>query len=99
MPAITCPSCAKSNLPDKRFCVECGTRLELSCPACNAPVAPGEKYCGSCGVRLEAPDLPRRDHDSHAELQAGGERRHLTVLFADLVGSTHMATRLDPEEY
>jgi class 3 adenylate cyclase len=30
---------------------------------------------------------------------AGGERRHLTVLFCDLVGSTEIAARLDPEEW
>ncbi len=97
MSAITCRNCSKINLPGKRFCVDCGTRLDSSCPACDARTEPGERFCGNCGVRLDATDLTRRDMP--ADLQAGGERRHLTVLFADLVGSTQMATRLDPEEY
>src|ERR1700680_1412979 len=99
MPAITCRNCGKINLPDKRFCVECGKRLELSCAACAAAIEPGQKFCGNCGTRFEAPEAPRPHSNGAAELQAGGERRHLTVLFADLVGSTQMATRLDPEEY
>jgi class 3 adenylate cyclase/tetratricopeptide (TPR) repeat protein len=99
MPAITCRNCGKTNLPDKRFCVECGKRLEFSCAACAAAIEPSQKFCGNCGTRFEAPEAPRPHSNGAAELQAGGERRHLTVLFADLVGSTQMATRLDPEEY
>ena len=99
MSAIACRNCGKINLPDKHFCVECGKRLELSCAACAAPIEPGEKFCGNCGIRLEAAEALRPDSDGAADLQAAGERRHLTVLFADLVGSTQMATRLDPEEY
>src|ERR1700693_2080664 len=99
MSAIICRNCSKINLPDKHFCVECGKRLELSCDACGAPAQPGEKYCGNCGVRLTAPEAPRRDSDGAGHLQSGGERRHLSVLFADLVASTQMATRLDPEEF
>ena len=98
MPAIICRNCGKSNLPEKRFCVECGQRLARSCAACGEAIAAGEKFCGNCGVRLEA-EPPRREHDTPVDSQPAGERRHLTVLFADLVGSTQMATRLDPEEY
>jgi len=32
-------------------------------------------------------------------VSAAGERRHLTVLFCDLVGSTEIAAQLDPEEW
>ena len=98
MPAIICRHCGKSNLPEKRFCVECGQRLARSCAACGEPIAAGEKFCGNCGVRLEA-EPPRREHDTPVDSQPAGERRHLTVLFADLVSSTQLATRLDPEEY
>ena len=98
MSAITCRNCSRINLPGKRFCVDCGKRLDSSCPACGAPVEPGERFCGNCGARL--PDLDfNRDPAAPTDSRAGGERRHLTVLFADLVGSTQMATRLDPEEY
>jgi class 3 adenylate cyclase/tetratricopeptide (TPR) repeat protein len=82
MPPNSCRHCGKTNLPEKRFCVECGRRLELACATCAQPIAAGEKFCGNCGSQVDA-----------------GERRHLSVLFADLVGSTQMAARLDPEEY
>lgn len=99
MPAIICRHCGKTNLADKRFCVGCGQRLEVACTACAEPVAAGEKFCGNCGARVEAAEAPRRDSDPAVESQPVGERRHLTVLFADLVSSTQLATRLDPEEY
>jgi len=106
MPAITCANCGKINLPEKRFCVACGKRLELlsaasdarACAGCGAPIERGEKFCGNCGERQEVSEALQRV-DATLELQAGGERRHLTVLFADLVNSTQMATRLDPEEF
>jgi len=82
MPPNSCRHCGKTNLPEKRFCVECGRRLELACATCAQPIAAGEKFCGNCGSQVDA-----------------GERRHLSVLFADLVDSTQMAARLDPEEY
>lgn len=99
MSAITCRNCSKINLSGKRYCVDCGKRLDSSCPGCGAPVEPAERFCGNCGVRLEAAGFSRQDARGSADLPAGGERRHLTVLFADLVGSTQMAARLDPEEY
>jgi class 3 adenylate cyclase/tetratricopeptide (TPR) repeat protein len=99
MSAIACRNCGKINLFDKRFCVECGRRLELACVICNAPIGPGEKFCGNCGAKLEVLEAAPHDGASSVDLQAGGERRQLTVLFADLVGSTQMSSRLDPEEY
>ncbi len=99
MPAIICRHCGRTNLSDKRFCVECGQRLELPCTACAEPIAAGEKFCGNCGTRVEVTVTERRDGEAAIESQAAGERRHLSVLFADLVSSTQLAARLDPEEY
>jgi len=101
--ATACPSCSKSNPAGKRFCVECGLQLEPVCPACGAPVAAGEKFCGNCGARC-TPAVPPLSATlarvAPADVpQPGGERRQLTVLFADLAGSTELTTRLDPEEY
>ncbi len=106
MPAITCLHCGKLNFSDKRFCVACGKRLELSsvvaeprvCGACGGPIDQVARFCGNCGARVAASQA-QGDADAPVEWQATGERRHLTVLFADLVNSTQMATRLDPEEF
>jgi class 3 adenylate cyclase/predicted ATPase len=99
---MRCPSCDHDNRPDRRFCAECGTALAAVCASCGAANQPGEKFCGGCGARLptEAPATavapPARERD--ATLPAG-ERRQLTVLFCDLVGSTPLSQQLDAEEW
>ncbi len=62
---------------------------------------PGAKFCLECGVRLEPEREPRAHTLASAETDTapGGERRQLTVLFCDLVGSTSLAQRLDPEDW
>jgi class 3 adenylate cyclase/tetratricopeptide (TPR) repeat protein len=84
--AIRCPSCGHGNRPDRRFCAECGGRLGVACSSCGTRNEPDEKFCGHCGVALTG-------------TAAEGERRQLTVLFCDLVGSTALAGQLDAEEW
>src|SRR5436189_4188011 len=99
---MRCPSCDHDNRPDRRFCTECGATLSVACSSCGAPAEPSEKFCGGCGARLpsEAPAIavstPAREPE--AALPAG-ERRQLTVLFCDLVGSTPLSQQLDAEEW
>src|SRR6185503_502226 len=59
----------------------------MQCPACRAEMPAGMKFCGNCGAAL-----PQESSDSSAE------RRQLTVVFVDLVGSTALSESLDPEE-
>ena len=59
----------------------------LNCPRCQTANPEGAKFCLNCGKGLEAP--PRVE----------GERKYVTVLFADVVGSTGLAERLDPEQF
>src|SRR5919199_1471357 len=56
------------------------------CPACGSELPPAARFCPSCGVRLDQIDRPYE------------ERKVLTVLFVDLVGSTAQADRRDPED-
>jgi len=66
------------------FCTACGTAAALRCSRCSEPIDSAALYCPRCGVAITAvPDA---------------ERRQLTVMFCDLVGSTPLAARLDPEE-
>ncbi len=107
-----CPSCGHGNRGDRRFCTECGARLGRSCPACGTPADSGEKFCGSCGAALGAGAAPGRERSpavhtprhlaekilsSRAALE--GERKQVTVLFADVKGSMELAERVDPEEW
>src|SRR5688500_1976024 len=85
---VACPRCGRANDPADRFCGACGAELARVCPSCGASNSPGSSFCGSCGAALVAtPSLP-----------AAAERRVVTVLFADLVGFTSRAERLDPED-
>jgi len=67
-----------------------GTR---ACPECGAEIAPGARFCAGCGLRLRAPG----GGDAPPALAAEA-RKVVTVLFADLVGSTALTEALDPEE-
>ena len=90
---MNCPSCGQTVGTMARFCVHCGVKLPLSCPRCGRPAETGQNFCGQCGHRL-APEGPKTMEDGPDD----GERKLITVLFADVVGYTAMSERLDPED-
>ena len=96
---MRCPSCHHDNRADRRFCTACGATLLVACPSCGATAEAGEKFCGGCGARLPsvAPGAPTPTPGPEAGVPEG-ERRQLTVLFCDLVGSTPLSQQLDAEE-
>src|SRR5262245_24114125 len=98
---LRCPSCGHRNRSDRRYCAECGGQLGAACRVCGIRNEPGEKFCGSCGAALrEDAAVPRRtEAPQPAPDAAAGERRQLTVLFCDLVGSTPLSQQLDAEEW
>ncbi|CAN5897757.1 AAA family ATPase [soil metagenome] len=85
---MICSRCGRENVRSARFCTNCGGDLGPTCPHCGFENPPESKFCGGCGHRLQ------EVHASDAE----GERRQITVLFCDLVGSTELSQRLDPED-
>ncbi|HET8526623.1 MAG TPA: adenylate/guanylate cyclase domain-containing protein [Actinomycetota bacterium] len=81
-----CLVCGAGNPDDARFCVECGSSLADLCDRCGAELPPAVHFCPACGARVVvAPVAPSE------------ERKLVTVLFADVVGSTALGARLDPE--
>jgi class 3 adenylate cyclase len=93
-----CSNCGSNNATGSRFCNQCGTALRKTCPKCAAENAPDAKFCSRCGTSLDP--LPERGAESEPrERGLAAERRHLTVLFCDLVNSTGIAAQLDPEEW
>src|SRR5690242_13785691 len=95
---MRCSSCGSENPSDRKFCGECGAQFRLLCPKCGKENAPPFRFCGECGTAL-ADSVVARAEETKPTTASAGERRHLTVLFCDLVGSTEIAARLDPEEW
>ena len=108
---MRCPHCAFENREGVRFCEDCGRGLEQVCPGCGAGVPPGRRFCGNCGqplpsgsppARVTAPESYTPKHlaekilTSRAALE--GERKQVTVLFADLKGSMELLADRDPED-
>src|SRR5215468_5624460 len=107
---MRCPSCSHDNRAERRFCAECGAPLAATCVACGASNEPGEKFCGGCGAQLHgvtglgveglrAPTPTPNPLTPNSISSEVGERRQLTVLFCDLVGSTPLSQQLDPEDW
>src|SRR6516162_9031673 len=98
---MECPSCGAANLEGKKFCGDCGAPLPVRCTACGAENPPGKKFCADCGAALSI-RASRGPAEAVSPLPAApmssAERRQLSVLFCDLVGSTALAARLDPED-
>ena len=100
----TCSGCAYEAAPGFAFCPRCGSRLPASCATCGRASEPDFAFCPHCGTPratqppAPAPAPPR--HPAPAVANAAGEadRRHVTVLFADLSGFTSLAERIDPED-
>jgi class 3 adenylate cyclase len=95
---MRCSNCETENTAGSRFCNQCGTPLGKTCTKCGAENADNAKFCSQCGSSLERVQEDGGESQPAARGQAG-ERRHLTVLFCDLVGSSEIAAQLDPEEW
>jgi predicted ATPase/class 3 adenylate cyclase len=95
---MLCSSCSTENPDGAKFCVECGAAFPVRCRHCGHVAATVAKFCAECGERLEGRAAEALARPEAAESNAG-ERRHLTVLFCDLVSSTEIASRLDPEHW
>src|SRR5215470_1765417 len=98
---MQCPRCQVSNAAGRKFCSACGQRLTIGCPGCGFVNQPDDQFCGGCGTPLRPPALAGRaasPSDRTLGHVTEAERRQLTVMFCDLVGSTALSGRLDPEE-
>jgi class 3 adenylate cyclase len=106
--AVRCANCLAENAPGARFCSHCGEQLIALCPACGGENDVNARICVRCSTGLP----PRAGaHDPEIANSAAGrpsgdsggddqlERRPLAIMFCDLVGSTELSGRLDPEEY
>ena len=108
---MTCPRCQAENPAGMKFCGQCAAPLAAVCPSCGTANPPGHRFCGQCATPLAQTaatpkfaspgaytpkDLAERILSSKSALE--GERKQVTVLFADLKGSMELLAERDPEE-
>jgi class 3 adenylate cyclase/predicted ATPase len=96
---MDCGACGASNPDGKRFCGDCAAPLPQRCGLCGAENPPGKRFCGNCAASLT--NLQAAESPSGAVPLAlpNTEFRQVSVMFCDLVGSTALSSRLDPEDY
>ena len=110
---MKCPKCAHENSQDANFCGKCGNKLVRSCLQCGAENPPENNFCIKCGHKLdqalESPAIDYKQPESYTpkfladkilttRTSIEGERKIVTVLFADVANYTEIAAHLDPEE-
>jgi class 3 adenylate cyclase/tetratricopeptide (TPR) repeat protein len=94
---MKCTQCHHDVRPGAKFCEVCGAQQTLTCPSCGTTaLASSAKFCLECGQAL----AEMREHGKAVvSLPAlDGERKLVTVLFADLKGSLELIADRDPEE-
>jgi len=111
---MKCSRCQHENASEARYCNACGVRLELTCSSCGRANAPGSLFCNQCGHTLTGSDsaasaqhsaspeshLPKHLAEKILASKSAleGERKQVTVLFADVKGSMELLGDRDPEE-
>jgi class 3 adenylate cyclase/tetratricopeptide (TPR) repeat protein len=97
---MECPSCHSEMPDDSRFCEACGAALTVRCSSCGATSRAGARFCSKCGTALaaESSAKPALNVAQSKPPTVSAERRQLTVMFCDLVGSTALSSRVDPED-
>jgi class 3 adenylate cyclase/tetratricopeptide (TPR) repeat protein len=93
---MLCAACSCENPEAAKVCSRCGTAWTHLCGVCGAGSAAGAKFCSQCAAPLGAAASGAVSVRARASVQA--ERRHITVLFCDIVSSSALAERLDPED-
>jgi class 3 adenylate cyclase/tetratricopeptide (TPR) repeat protein len=107
---MKCPRCQAENPPGMRFCGQCAAPLAAACPSCGSANPPGNKFCGQCATPLDGSTRSRfasaetytpqhlAERIINSKVALEGERKQVTVLFADLKGSMELLADRDPEE-
>ena len=108
-----CPSCQHENREQAAFCEGCGARLERTCSSCGNALRAAARFCDACGLpfgaEAEPSAAPERDPREYtpkhladkiltSKAALEGERKHVTVMFADVANYTALSERTDPEE-
>jgi class 3 adenylate cyclase/tetratricopeptide (TPR) repeat protein len=107
---MKCPNCEHENTVQAKFCEQCATPLGRACGNCGGAVSSAARFCPQCGSPLKpVADDPRfasptsytpqhlADKIRAARATLEGERKQVTVLFADIKGSMELFAERDAE--
>jgi class 3 adenylate cyclase/tetratricopeptide (TPR) repeat protein len=97
---MQCPHCGLDSSDKSSFCRGCGAPLGPRCAACGHPNRTASSFCANCGKPLNLSPLPPPPSSElfRSLTASGGERKRLTVLFADIRNSTELISTIDPEQ-
>jgi class 3 adenylate cyclase/tetratricopeptide (TPR) repeat protein len=104
---MNCGGCGSSNPAGARFCANCGAKLFATCPDCGAENSADSALCHRCGRALESGASSVRGGPAARETlepvlrsrtMLEGERKEVTVVFADITGSSQFVAGVDPEQ-
>ncbi len=105
---MNCSACGNANPDGARFCNECASPLAAPCGSCGGENPPGAKFCNQCAsplgsVATPAPVDYTPKHLADKILQSKsvleGERKQVTVMFADVKGSMDLAEQVGAEQW
>lgn len=109
---MNCPNCHTPYSAAAKFCLNCGTPLSGRCANCQSELAPNARFCSNCGQAVGAQTAAERERltrlaattpaplvDKLRAAHLTGERKIVTCLFADVVGSTTLAEQMDPDDW
>ncbi|MBA7663216.1 hypothetical protein ES703_71255 [subsurface metagenome] len=109
---MKCLKCQHVNRTGAKFCEECGAKLFAVCPDCGHEVIPGNQFCDACNAQLPSSEIEYETFEKLLSYmpqslidkiiasgkEREGERKNVSIMFADISGFTSMSERLDPEE-
>lgn len=110
---MKCPKCQYENREGAKFCIKCGEKFEVKCPNCGNSLPSEALFCDECGYTLaklkEALSVDYSEPQSYTPRHLAdkilttrssieGERKLVTVFFADVANFTGISEKLDPEE-
>ena len=95
---MICAGCGHENREGAKFCRKCGAAFVAACPQCGTAVAPEDAFCDACGHALTTTS-PATSIPSPEAVPVSGEKKQITVLFADVAGSMDLQEDLDPEAW
>src|SRR5438046_775320 len=96
-PAMFCPACGTQNVESAALCLKCGTPFAAKCVICQAELPAGARFCPACGQPVKTGPTTTIPQPQSA-IHTAGERKQVTVLFADFAGFTSFVHKRDAEE-